>query len=97
MNSKQQALIEKFNSKLDQAQARIDLLAAKAREADASGRLRLQQEMDNIREHKSALEKQADELKNASGQAWEDLKDGAEAGWKALAQAVDRAASRYGI
>jgi len=95
MSNRKNAAIDKFNARMEQAEARIDMLKAKAEEADADARLRLNEEIDDIRSRKDSLKKKMHELQTASDEAWQDLKAGAEAGWRALSNAVDRATSRY--
>jgi DNA repair exonuclease SbcCD ATPase subunit len=90
-----EAHIKKFSAKLEQAQARLDLLKARAREADADTRLRINKEIDDIKERRADLERRMDELKSAGGDAWDDVKAGLDEGWQALSRALDQATSRF--
>ncbi|MGD2128937.1 MAG: hypothetical protein PVJ33_01230 [Lysobacterales bacterium] len=92
---RKEAHIEKFSARLDQVQAKIDLLKARAREADADTRIRLKKEIDDIKERRADLEKRVDELKTAGSDAWEDIRNGLDAGWQALSRALDKATSRF--
>jgi uncharacterized coiled-coil DUF342 family protein len=96
MNETKDTLIQKYRAKLEQTQARIDLLKAKADEANADTRIRIQEEIDDIRSREDSLAEKLDDLKTAGGDAWQDLKAGAEESWKSLSNAVERATSRFG-
>ena len=96
MNTGKDAISDKFKSKLDQADARIDLLKAKADEADAKTRIRLHEEIEDLKSRRDSLRKKLEGLRDSSGDAWRDLQAGAEAGWRSLSNALERAASRFG-
>lgn len=96
MTENRDALIDKFNARMKQVQARVDLLKAKAEEADADTRMKLRKEIEEIQARRNSLESRLGELKNSGSEAWRDLQAGAEAGWRALSSAVERAASRFG-
>lgn len=96
MNDNKDTLIEKYLVTLEQARARIDRLLAKADVAAPGARLRMREEVDDIRWRKDSLEHKLEDLKAANGDALKDLKAGAEARWQSLSNAVERAASRFG-
>ena len=96
MSTGKDTLEQKFKSALDKADARIDLLKAKADAADAKTRIKLREEIDDLQSRRDALNDKLDDLRNSSGEAWRDLKAGMEAGWSSLSNAIERAASRFG-
>jgi division protein CdvB (Snf7/Vps24/ESCRT-III family) len=95
MSGQKDAIVDKFSARLKQAEAKIDLLKAKAEEADAETRLRLHRELEQLKSHKKELDDKLARLQKASGDAWRDLQAGTQAGWEAFSSAVERAVSRY--
>jgi hypothetical protein len=95
MTTNKEALMDKFNARLKQAEAKIDLLKARAAEADADTRMHLQKELEDLKSRKDQLTDKLSRLQDASGDAWRDLQAGAQAGWEAFSGAVERAVSRY--
>ncbi len=89
------AYAEKLEARLDQWRAEIDKLQAKAKEASADTQLKYKEEIDNLRAQQKEAEQKLNELGEAQGKAWEDLKSGAEAAWDNLGNAVRSAADRF--
>tara|TARA_R110002012_G_scaffold108849_2_gene251812 strand:- start:13868 stop:14212 length:345 start_codon:yes stop_codon:yes gene_type:complete len=90
------AYAEKFQARLDQWRAEIDKFQAKAKEASADTKLKYQREVDELRAKQKDAEMKLDELGEAQGKAWEDVKSGVESAWDDLGKAVRRAADRFG-
>ena len=89
------AWVEKAEAKLEQLDARIALLKAKAKEAQAETRQGIHQQIDALEKLKSDLGGKSSELKAASAEAWEDVKHGMESAMQELSNAVDEAMARY--
>jgi flagellar hook-basal body complex protein FliE len=90
------AYAQKFEAKLDQWRAEIDKLQAKAKEASADTKLKYQEEIDELRAKQKKAEQKLDQLGEARGKAWEDVKSGVDAAWDDLENAVRNAAERFG-
>ncbi|MEZ5551443.1 MAG: hypothetical protein R3E82_11175 [Pseudomonadales bacterium] len=90
-----EALVSKMESRIEQSRLEIDKLKAKAREAKADARLKLNHEIEALEKKKIEVETKVKDLKAASDTAWEDLKAGAESAWKALSSSVSQASSRF--
>lgn len=94
-SSSKAALVDKMESRIEQSRLEIEKLKAKAREARADARLKLNHEIEALEKKKIEVESRVADLKNAGDTAWEDLKAGAESAWKALSSSVSRASSRF--
>ena len=93
--SDRDAYVEKFKARIDQWNADIDKLEAKAKEARADARIEHEKRIREARAKRDAAQGKLDELRNASGEAWEDVKQGAERAWSACREAVEDAAARF--
>lgn len=90
-----QLYIRKIQAKLDEWNADIDKLQAKADGANAEMHLRLRQEVEHLKQQREKVTKQLAALQKASGSAWDDVKDGLENSWNALDNAMASAWSRF--
>lgn len=86
---------QKLEARLDQWRADIDKLEAKAAEAGADARLKYQNEVKALRAKQDEARKKLEELGEAQGAAWKDLKSGVETAWDNLGKAVRNAADRF--
>jgi multidrug resistance efflux pump len=73
-----EAYIEKFNARIKALQADLDKLDAKARQSEADVKIKYQNEIEVLNKKKVEAQTKIDELKNISGGAWQDLKEGAD-------------------
>ncbi len=96
MNSKQQAYADKVSAQIDQTQAEISRLTAKAKESSADVRISIQKEVDDLKAKTQTAKASLGKVKEATSDAWEDAKGGAEGAWKELSSAVESAKRRYG-
>ena len=88
--------IQRMQATLEQWNAEIDVLSAKADVAEAEARARYLAQIESLRNKRSDAGRRLDELKSAGEGAWHDMKAGVESAWSALAEAVDAAKSRFG-
>jgi chromosome segregation ATPase len=93
--SEKKAYREKLQSQLDEWDAKIDVLKAKANKAEASAKVEYQKTIEDLQDKRSKAKDKLQELKNASGDAWEDLKEGVEESWSRLGAAIKEATSRF--
>lgn len=93
MNDKRDAYLAKLKARLDVWNTELDQLEAKASEAGADTRIKYQEQVGNIRQQRDEAKSKLDEIKNASGDAWEHLKQGADDTWKRLEEASTKAKS----
>jgi chromosome segregation ATPase len=87
--------IEKLAAQLKEWSAQIDLLAAKAENAQASAKLEYAQEVDELRAKQQEASGKLEELENANNEAWESIKETADKVWYDLKAGVDTVASKF--
>lgn len=90
-----QAYEKKLQAQLDEWNAQIDVLKAKADSAEADVQLKYYKQIEELREQQAAAKVKLDELKNAGEDAWEDLKAGVESAWSSLSNSLKSATSRF--
>jgi chromosome segregation ATPase len=93
--SKKEAYIEKLQAQLDEWDAEIKKLNAKAAKAQADAKLEYHEQIDRIRLQQQEARAKMDELRQSSEDAWEDLVAGMERAWDSLGKAVRSAMSRF--
>ena len=86
--SSQNEYIEKMKANLDQLDAKIDVLQAKAKEASADAKIEYNQKVDDLRQQRKEGEEWLDKMADASDDAWESLKDGFSEAYKKMKSAL---------
>ena len=86
---------KKLQAQLDEWGIEIDRLKAVAGKAKAGLQGEYYKEVEDLRCKQLAAQKKLHELKEESGDAWVDLKEGVEGAWDALSKGVKKAASRF--
>ncbi|EAT17035.1 hypothetical protein [Desulfuromonas acetoxidans] len=92
---KKHAYEEKLQAQLDEFNARIDLLKAKAAKAESSTKISYADTLEALRMKRNLAEDKLDELKAASDDAWEDLKEGIDKAWSDFNAALKSATSHF--
>lgn len=87
--------IESLATELKEWSAQIDLLTAKADEAAAQARLQYAQEIDTLRAKQHAAAAKMQELEEASGDAWEKVKETADKVWEDLRTGLASAVAKF--
>ena len=93
--NKQKAYKEKFTAQLDELNAKIDVLRAKAKQAEASLKADYYETIEDLLKKRSVAQSKLETLQDAGDDAWEDMKQGVEDSWATFAAAVKSAASRF--
>lgn len=93
--SMKDAYIKKLDAQLREWSAEIDKLKAKADKATAEAQIKHHKQIQELRSMQAQAREKMEEIKKARGDAWEDLKDGAEKAWGTLGTALKSAASRF--
>jgi multidrug resistance efflux pump len=87
--------IRKMHAKLDQWNAEIDTLSAKADQAEASARAEYHKQLEVLRSKRDQARSKLGEVESASEGAWQDLKAGVELAWESVSEAVRSATARF--
>ncbi|HWR77188.1 MAG TPA: coiled coil domain-containing protein [Thiobacillus sp.] len=91
--------VHTMHAKLDQWNAEIDVLSAKANQAadqaEVEARAEYQKQLDALRSKRDHARSKLNELESASEGAWHDLKAGVELAWESVSEAVRSATARF--
>ena len=87
--------IQKLHARLDQWNANIDKLRAKADKAEAGVRQEYFKQIEYLQGRRKEAEGKLAEMRAAGGDAWEDLKIGVGMAWDAMEEAIKSATSRF--
>lgn len=93
--SDKKAYTRKLEAEIEEWNAEIGLLRAKAKSASADAQLEYEQQIDDLERKRDEMDDKLQELNNASAGAWEDVKRGVNRAWKDMTAAVEGAASRF--
>lgn len=93
--SNRDAYVQKMKARLDEWNADIDKLAAKAEAAEADAKIAYQAQVENLRTKHAEAGQKLEELGAASEGAWEDMRSGIESAWQSIGTAVKDAFSRF--
>ena len=95
MNDNRDVYVEKMKAKLDEWNAEIDKLEAKARQAKADARVGYREQVDALKKKKATLSERVDDLRQSGEGAWKDIKTGIELAADSLSEALRSAQSRF--
>ena len=90
-----EAYQKKLQAQLDEWQANIDKLVAQAREAQADAQVRYNEEIEELRKRRDALESKLHEVQNAQAAAWSDIRAGADKAWDEMSKSMQAAWKRF--
>lgn len=93
--SNREAYEQKLRAKLDEWQAEIDKLRAKARGAEADARIEREKEAERLEAKREEMRQKLKEMREAGDDAWDDLRDGAERAWKSFSDSFEKARDRF--
>ena len=93
--SEKNQYIEKAKARIAQWDAEIDKMKAKADEAEAGAKIEYQKQLSEMRTQRDEADSRLTELRNASDEAWEDVKFGFDKAWDDISNAFTNATSRY--
>ena len=86
---------DKMEAQLKEWQAKIDLFKARADKAEAEQKIKYYKKIESLRGKQQQVHHKLDELRSASGDAWEEVKSGVETAWKDLKDSVDSASEKF--
>ena len=95
MSETRDAFVKKTKAKLDEWNAEITKLEAKARQQEADAQLKIEEQIETLKKKRKSTEEDLDKLQQAGESAWEDLKTGVENAANTLGEAIRSAQSRF--
>lgn len=93
--NKKQAYEEKLSAQLDEWNAKIDVLKAKAKKTESTAKVEYYETIEALQQKRSTAKEKLQKLQSVSDDAWEDLKEGIENAWSEFGAAVKSATSRF--
>jgi len=87
--------MEKAKARLEQWNAEIDKMKAKAHEAEADAKIKYQEQIEEMRKHRDEAELKMQEIAAANEDAWKDMKAGFDKAWDGVSDAFSKAMSRF--
>jgi hypothetical protein len=87
--------IDQLAAQLKEWSSKIDELESKALVAKADAKTSYENQIRHLKDKQAASMQKLQELKNASGEAWDILKAGAETSWAELKKAVSAATEKF--
>jgi len=94
--SERDAYVEKMKARLDEWNADIAKLEARAKAAKADARLEYEKQIEALKAQQKQAQSQFEKMCESSGSAWKDLRAGVDGAWNSLESAMKSAASRFG-
>ena len=95
MSDKRKAFEEKLDAQINELNAQIALLKAKAEKAKAEAKIEYHEAIEGLQLKRDTARAKLHELKSAGDEAWEDLKSGAEKAWDDVKSAFHSAAAKF--
>jgi predicted RNase H-like nuclease (RuvC/YqgF family) len=95
MIEKRDAYVQKLKAQLDEWNADINKLEAKADQAEVRAKIEYHKRIADLRARRKEVEDNIGELQQAGEGAWEDLKQGLENSWEILKISFTKAKSEF--
>ncbi len=95
MSEQRDAYVQKLKAKMDEWNAEIKQLEAKADQVGADAKIEYSSQLNDLKTKRKELEEKIEQLQKSGEGAWEDLKAGAERAWKTLGDAVNSAIAKF--
>ena len=90
-----EAYFQKLHAKMDEWNADIDKLKAKADQFEAESRIEYQKQIEALKNQQDEIRKKLSELSRSGEGAIDDLKTGIDLAWEAMNEAIKSATSRF--
>ncbi len=88
-------LQERFESRLRELDGEIDKIEGRLKEAQGEAKVQLERNLRDLREQRAEAQVKADEIADASEDAWDDIKDGFEDAWHSLENSFRNALNKF--
>ncbi|WP_018123164.1 hypothetical protein [Desulfovibrio oxyclinae] len=93
--SNREEYVQKMKAKLDELNAEVSRLEAKAKGAEADLRVKYDDEIKQLKERREEAKVKLAEFQQAGDSAWQDLKIGLQGAWDILDEAIKSASARF--
>jgi 4-oxalocrotonate tautomerase len=93
--SLREAYQQRLAAQYEEWKPEIDRLKAKAEKAAADAKVEYNKLIEDLQARQKTARAKMDELREASGGAWEEVKTGIEGAWKEMEKALKAAVSRF--
>lgn len=93
--SKKDEVIQRLKAEVEEWEAKLEPLKLKAKLGEMEARDKFEEVEKTVREKTHHLRGRLEELKNDTGEAWEDLAKGCETSWGEAKSAIKAALSRF--
>ena len=93
--STRDAYVQKMKAALDEWNAELSRLEAKASAAKADARIKYNAQIESVRKQRDEGRAKLRELESASETAWRDMQRGFESAWEDINRAVHEALQRF--
>ncbi len=92
---KRNKYFEKIEAKIAQHNAKLADLKTKVTEVQSDLKSEYLFQMDNLEKKRDEFIAKYGQLKDTSGHAWDDVKEGTEKAWAELEDSIEKAVSRF--
>jgi malate synthase len=87
--------VEQLKTNLDKWNADLAKLEAKARVAKTDLQIEYEMQLETLKKHRETASAKLHEIQESSGEAWQELRAGADTAWVAMREAVEKAAAHF--
>lgn len=87
--------VNKLKAQLDEWSAEIDVLEARARKADADMRVKFESQLTTVKKKRDEARVKLTEIRESSGDAWQELKKGGDEAWESIKRALVEARKKF--
>lgn len=95
MTAKRDAYVQRLKAKMDEWNAEIAKLSAKADQAEAQSKIEYYKRLEDLRAKRRDLQDKIAGMEQAGEGAWEDLKQGLENSWEVFKASLSKARSEF--
>lgn len=95
MKESREVYVERLKAKLDEWNAAIDRMAARAREIKAESRAEYEQLLGELKAKRGDAQERLSRLGASAEGVWQELRDGADKAWKELHESFEKFRSRF--
>jgi len=87
--------LEKLKAQLDEWSADIDVLEARAKQAEANARVKYDEQLTILKAKRDEAKAKVAEIHGSTGEAWQELKKSGEEAWEVLKKGFEEARKKF--